>query len=200
MRRADIHADQSTFASILNASANLALISLGKQLHAHVIIARFESNIYCGSALLDMYAKCGSFKDSAAIFGSMPERNGISWNAMISAYAKDGDAEATFRSFEEMANPGFRPDHISFLSVLTACSHNERVDEALRYFDTMTQTHGLVPRKEHYASLVDVLCRRGRFAEAEDWMDRMPFEPDVVLGFELMQDPQESGVCKKGGL
>ncbi|GER33407.1 pentatricopeptide repeat-containing protein [Striga asiatica] len=181
MRRADIHADQSTFASILNASASLALISLGKQLHARLITAGFESNVYCASALLDMYAKCGSLKDSSAIFVSMPERNSISWNAMISAYAKDGDAEATFRSFEDMASSGFRPDHVSFLSVLTACSHNGRVDEALRYFDTMTRTHGLVPRREHYASLVDVLCRRGRFAEAEEWMERMPFEPDEIM-------------------
>ncbi|CAA0829574.1 Putative pentatricopeptide repeat-containing protein [Striga hermonthica] len=181
MRRADIHADQSTFASILNASANLALISLGKQLHTRLITARCESNVYCASALLDMYAKCGSLRDSVAIFESMPERNSISWNAMISAYAKDGDAEATFRLFEEMASSGFRPDHVSFLSVLTACSHNGRVDEALRYFDTMTRTHGLVPRRDHYASLVDVLCRRGRFADAEDWMGRMPFEPDEIM-------------------
>ncbi|KAL8495137.1 hypothetical protein ACS0TY_019344 [Phlomoides rotata] len=181
MRKEYICGDQATFASTVRAAANLTLLSLGKQLHSCIITTGFLSNVFCGSALLDMYAKCGSLKDSIAIFKDMPERNTISWNAMISAYAQNGDGDATLRSFQEMVESGLQPDHVTFLGVLTSCSHSGRVDEALDYFNSMSRIFELTPRKEHYASLVDVLCRRGRFKEAETLIAQMPFEPDEIM-------------------
>ncbi|KAK6144900.1 hypothetical protein DH2020_021720 [Rehmannia glutinosa] len=186
MRRNNVFGDQATFASTLKASANLALLYLGKQMHSCIISTGFISNVFCGSALLDMYAKCGSLKDANAIFRDMPERNTISWNAMISAYAQNGDGKATLRSFEKMVELGFNPDHVSFLGVLTACSHCGCVDEALQYFNTMTKTYKLIPRKEHYASLIDVLCRRGRFKQAEELMAQMPIEPDEIMWSSIL--------------
>ncbi|XP_042036877.1 putative pentatricopeptide repeat-containing protein At2g01510 [Salvia splendens] len=186
MRGNDVRGDQATFASVLRAAANLALVSLGKQLHSCIIGAGFMSNVFCGSALLDMYAKCGSLKDAVVVFKDMPERNTISWNALISAYAQNGDGKATLRSFEEMIKSGLHPDPVSFLSVLTACSHSGHVDEALEHFNLMTQTYKVVPRKEHYASLVDALCRRGRFNEAEVFMAQMPFTPDEIIWSSIL--------------
>ena len=181
MRRTNVSADQATFASILRASANLASLSLGKQLHSFVIRSGFMSNVFSGSALVDMYAKCGSLKDALQSFKEMPERNPVSWNALISAYAQNGDGVGTLMSFEQMVQSGFQPDSVSFLSVLTACSHCGHIDKALQYFNSMTQVYKLVPKKEHYASLVDVLCRSGRFDEAEKLMAQMPFEPDEIM-------------------
>ncbi|KAL5860792.1 hypothetical protein ACOSQ4_002088 [Xanthoceras sorbifolium] len=181
MRRADVSADQSTFATILKATANLASLSLGKQLHSFLIRSGFMSNVFSGSALLDMYAKCGSVKDAILIFQEMPARNIVSWNALISAYAQNGDGEATLRSFEEMILSGFQPDSVSFLSVLSACSHSGLVEEGLRYFNIMNRKYKLTPKKEHYASVIDMFCRRGHFDEAEKWMAEMPFEPDEII-------------------
>jgi pentatricopeptide repeat protein len=181
MRRTNVSADQATFASILRASANLASLSLGKQLHSFVIKSGFMSNVFSGSALVDMYAKCGSLKDALQSFQEMPKRNPVSWNALISAYAQNGDGDGTFMSFEQMIQSGFQPDLVSFLSILTACSHCGLVDEALRYFNSMTQVYKLVPKKEHYASMVDVLCRSGQFDEAEKLIAQMPFEPDEIM-------------------
>ncbi|KAL0452219.1 UNVERIFIED_CONTAM: putative pentatricopeptide repeat-containing protein [Sesamum latifolium] len=186
MRSNSVCGDQATFASTVRASANLALLSLGKQLHSCILRTGFMSNVFCGCSLLDMYAKCGSLKDSIVIFKDMPERNTISWNAMISAYAQNGDSKATLRSFDKMVESGVHPDHVSFLGVLTACSHSGRVDEAQQYFNIMTQTYKLTPKKEHYASLVDVLCRRGRFKEAEAWMAQMPVEPDEIMWSSIL--------------
>ncbi|XP_057784396.1 putative pentatricopeptide repeat-containing protein At2g01510 [Salvia miltiorrhiza] len=186
MRGNNVCGDQATFASVLRAASNLALLSLGKQLHSCIISAGFISNVFCGSALLDMYAKCGSLKDALVVFKDMPERNTISWNALISAYAQNGDGKATLRSFEEMIESGLHPDPVSFLSVLTACSHSGLVDEALEYFNFMTQTYKVVPRKEHFASLIDVLCRRGRFKEAEAFMAQMPFAPDEIIWSSIL--------------
>ncbi|KAK4478417.1 hypothetical protein RD792_013887 [Penstemon davidsonii] len=186
MRRENVYGDQATFASTVRASANLALLSLGKQLHSSIIRAGFMSNVHCGSALLDMYAKCGSLKDAIAIFKEMPNRNNVSWNAMLSAYAQNGEGKSTLRSFEEMIKSGLNPDPVSFLGVLTACSHCGLVDEALQYFNSMTQTYNVIPRKDHYACMVDVLCRKGRFKEAESLMSEMPFEPDEIMWSSIL--------------
>ncbi|KAK2968780.1 hypothetical protein RJ640_028173 [Escallonia rubra] len=181
MRRVNASGDQATFASTLRASASLASISLGKQLHSYIIRSGCMSNVFSGSALLDMYAKCGSIKDAVRTFQEMPDRNIVSWNALITAFAQNGDGEATIRSFGEMVQSGVQPDSVSFLSILTACSHRGLVEKGLQYFNAMTQTYELVPRREHYASMIDMLCRRGRFSEAEKLMAEMPFEPDEII-------------------
>ncbi|GFS34375.1 pentatricopeptide repeat (PPR) superfamily protein [Actinidia rufa] len=152
-----------------------------KQFHSFIIRSGFMSNVFSGSALLDMYAKCGSIKDAIQTFQEMPDRNIVSWNALISAYAQDGDGEATLRSFKQMVQSDLQPDSVSFLSVLTACSHRGLVEEGLQFFHSMTQIYKIVPKREHYASVVDVLCRSGRFNEAEKLMAQMPFEPDEIM-------------------
>ncbi|WMV21072.1 hypothetical protein MTR67_014457 [Solanum verrucosum] len=181
MNRENVHGDQATFASTLKASANLASVSLGKQLHSSVIRLGLLSSVFSGSVLVDMYANCGSMKDAIEVFKEMPDRNIVCWNALISAYAQNGDAEATFSSFADMIESGLYPDSVSFLSVLTACSHRGLVEKALWYFNSMTQVYKLDPRRKHYATMIDVLCRSGRFNEAENLISEMPFEPDEVM-------------------
>lgn len=181
MHRANVRPDPAAFASILKASSNLASLSLGKQLHSCVIRSGFMSNVYPGSALVDLYAKCGSIKDAVQIFQEMPERNTVSWNSLISAHAHNGAGEATLNSFQQMLKSGLQPDSVSFLSVLSACSHSGLIKEGLQHFKSMTQVYQLIPKKEHYTSMVDLLCRGGRFDEAENLMHKMPFEPDEII-------------------
>ncbi|GAB4847366.1 hypothetical protein Ancab_026424 [Ancistrocladus abbreviatus] len=181
MCRSSTSADQATFASILRAAANLASRSLGKQLHSVIVRSGFMSNVFCGSALVDMYAKCGSIEDALQTFQEMPKKNIVSWNALISAYAQNGDGTGTIKQFEEMVSSGLHPDSVSFLNVLTACSHCGLVEEAMQYFNYMTDVYDLQPRREHYASMVDVLCRSGSFDWAERLIAKMPFEPDEIM-------------------
>lgn len=186
MQRAKISADSATYASILRACANLASLILGKQLHSHIIRSGYISNVFSGSALLDMYAKCGSIKDALQMFREMPVRNTVSWNALISAYAQNGDGDHALRSFEQMVHLGLQPNSVSFLSILCACSHCGLVEEGLQYFNSMTEIYKLVPNREHYASMVDMLCRSGRFEETEKLMVRMPFEPDEIMWSSIL--------------
>ncbi|KAL4306993.1 hypothetical protein AHAS_Ahas16G0233800 [Arachis hypogaea] len=181
MQRAEKTADAATYASILKACANLASQALGKQLHSHIIRSGCLSNVFSGSALLDMYAKCGSIENALQMFQEMPVRNSVSWNALISAYAQNGDGENTLRSFEQMVHSGLKPNAVSFLSVLCACSHCGLVEEGLQYFNSMTQIYEVTPKREHYTSMVDMLCRSGRFEEAVKMMAQMPFEPDEIM-------------------
>ncbi|KAJ6710865.1 hypothetical protein OIU74_011683 [Salix koriyanagi] len=180
MRRADVSADQATFACVLKASANLASILLGKQLHSYVIRSGFM-NVYSGCALVDMYANCASIKDAIKTFEEMSERNVVTWNALLSAYAQNGDGKGTLRSFKEMILSGYQPDSVSFLCILTACSHCRLVEEGLKYFNDMAGVYKLAPKREHYTAMVDALCRSGRFDEAEKLVGQMPFEPDEIL-------------------
>ncbi|KAE9586551.1 hypothetical protein Lal_00044710 [Lupinus albus] len=186
MQRAKICADSSTYASILRASASLASITLGKLIHSHIIRSGYISNVFSGSALLDMYAKCGSIKNALQMFQEMPVRNLVSWNALISAYAQNGDGDLSLRSFEQMVHSGLEPNSVSFLSILCACSHCGLVEEGLQYFNSMNETYKLVPKREHYASIVDMLCRNGRFEEAEKLMVHMPFDPDEIMWSSIL--------------
>ncbi|KAL5058840.1 hypothetical protein RYX36_030444 [Vicia faba] len=186
MQRAQISADAATYASTVRACASLASLTLGKQLHSHIIGSGYISNVFSGSALLDMYAKCGSIKDALQMFQEMPVRNSVSWNALISAYAQNGDGDRTLRLFEEMLHSGLQPDSVSLLSILCACSHCGLVEEGLQYFNSMTEIYKLVPKKEHYASIIDMLCRGGRFDEAMKLMAQMPFEPDEIIWSSIL--------------
>ncbi|KMT06853.1 hypothetical protein BVRB_6g151940 [Beta vulgaris subsp. vulgaris] len=181
MSRTNVNPDQSTFSTILRATASLASLSLGKQLHSLVFRSGFMSNVFCGSALLDMYAKCGSMRDAIKLFCEMPDRNIVSWNAMISAYAQNGDGDGTIRLFEEMVSTGLCPDRVSFLNVLTACSHSGLVNQGIRYFNSITELYNMEPRREHYITMVDILCRSGRFGQAEKLITEMPFHPDEIM-------------------
>ncbi|ESQ46926.1 hypothetical protein EUTSA_v10027641mg [Eutrema salsugineum] len=181
MRGASLRADQSTFATVLRASASLASLSLGKQLHAFIIRSGNLENVFSGSGLVDMYAKCGSIKDAVQVFREMPDRNVVSWNALISAYADNGDGEAAIGAFTDMIHSGHQPDSVSVLGVLTACSHCGFVEQGTEYFQGMSRIYGITPGKKHYACMLDLLGRNGRFAEAEKLMREMPFEPDEIM-------------------
>ncbi|CAN6929473.1 unnamed protein product [Brassica oleracea] len=181
MRGANLRADQSTFATVLRASAGFASLSLGRQLHGFIIRSGNSENVFSGSGLVDMYAKCGSIKDAVQVFQEMPDRNGVSWNALISAYADNGDGEAAIGAFDRMIHSGLQPDSVSILSVLTACSHSGFVEQGTEYFEAMSRVYGITPGRKHYACMLDLLCRNGRFEEAEKLMEEMPFEPDEIM-------------------
>ncbi|XP_026413074.1 putative pentatricopeptide repeat-containing protein At2g01510 [Papaver somniferum] len=181
MCKVGVNADQSTLASVLKAAANLGSLGLGKQLHSYIIRSGFMSNVFAGSALLDAYANCGSTEDATQTFDEMPEQNIITWNAMIAAYARNGDGEATFKSFKELEKSGLQPDQVTFLSILSACSHCGLVTEGLQYFDCMSRIYKLDPLRKHYACMVDILARNGLFEEVERMMSEMPYEPDEIM-------------------
>ncbi|KAG8046230.1 hypothetical protein GUJ93_ZPchr0008g13736 [Zizania palustris] len=118
MRRAGPSPDRVTFSSVIKASSSLAMIGLGRQLHSYLIRSGHRSSVFSGSALVDMYAKCGCLDESLHTFDEMPERNSISWNAVISAYAHYGQANNAIKMFEGMLYCGFNPDSVTFLSDL----------------------------------------------------------------------------------
>eukprot|EP01018_Ginkgo_biloba_P004847 Gb_17065 [translate_table: standard] len=193
MQQQGMDSDQFSFASVLKACSSLAALEQGKQVHAHICKTEFDSDVFVGSSLVDMYAKCGSIEDARNKFKKMPKRDVVSWNAMIAGYAQHGQGMEALQAFEKMQEAGMKPNHITFISVLSSCSHVGLVDEGLHFFDSMSQDHGIVPSVEHYACIVDILGRAGHLDEAKSTIDKMPFEPNAVLLRTLL------GACRVHG-
>eukprot|EP01018_Ginkgo_biloba_P028587 Gb_09704 [translate_table: standard] len=186
MQLAGMKMDGFTFSGVLEGCASLAALENGMQIHAHIIKTGFQSELQVGSALVDMYAKSGSLVDAQKVFDKMPEHDAVSWSTIITGCAQHGHGKEAFELFEQMQQAGMKPDCITFVGILSACSHGGHVDKGLRYFDSMSQDHGIIPQMEHYACMVDILCRAGRLGEAEEFINKMPFEPGILVWRTLL--------------
>eukprot|EP01018_Ginkgo_biloba_P024037 Gb_18978 [translate_table: standard] len=178
--------NSDTFASVLPACANLAALAIGKELHEVIIRTGFQSDVFVGNALVDMYAKCGSIGDAHRIFDKMPKRTVVSWTAMIVGYAMHGCGPEALQVFNQMQRSGPNPDHITFVGVLSACCHAGLVDDGWQYFDCMTRYYHITPVMEHYCCMVDLLGRAGRLDEAQDFINKMPMKPDAAVWGSLL--------------
>ncbi|KAK3414841.1 hypothetical protein EUGRSUZ_H00147 [Eucalyptus grandis] len=175
-----------SFSSIIPACSHLTSLHLGKQLHGYIIRAGFDDNVYIASSLIDMYAKCGKIEKAKWIFRNMELHDIVSWTAIVMGCALHGHALDAIALFEKMQMEGVKPTYVSFIAVLTACSHAGLVDEAWKYFNRMTQEFKINPGLEHYAAIADLLGRAGRLEEAYDFICRMPSEPPSSLWSPLM--------------
>eukprot|EP01018_Ginkgo_biloba_P010846 Gb_36538 [translate_table: standard] len=189
----DIKPDSVTMVSVLPACAQLLALQQGKQIHGYVIRSGFGLEVAVATALIDMYAKCGSIEIARQLFERMPIRNVVSWNAMIQGYGMHGHGKDALALFSQMRQMGMMPDHITFIGVLSACSHAGLVDKGLQYFDCMSEEYCIVPKVEHYACMVDLLGRAGHLDEALDFITKMPLEPNAVVWGALL------GACRIHG-
>eukprot|EP01018_Ginkgo_biloba_P020216 Gb_20456 [translate_table: standard] len=179
-----------TFASVLPACANLAALKHGQKIHDNIIKSGFESDVFVGNALIDMYAKCGIIEDAHRVFDKMLRRDVVSWNAMVVGYAMHGCGNKALQLFEEMRYSDTNPDHVTFVGVLSACRHTGQVDAGWQYFDFMSSHYYITPAMEHYCCMVDLLGRAGLLLEAQDFIDKMPIEPDAAVWGSLL------GACR----
>eukprot|EP01018_Ginkgo_biloba_P030770 Gb_22711 [translate_table: standard] len=175
-----------TVVSVLPACAHLAALQQGKWIHAYTIRNGYESDISIGNALIDMYGKCGSIKIARILFDKMYERDVVSWNAMIAAYGMHGHGEDALALFTQMQITGMKPDHVTFIGVLTACRHAGLVDEGWQYFNCISRDYGITPMVEHYACMVDLLGRAGQLDEAHDFIKKMPIDPGASVWGALL--------------
>lgn len=183
MRDGGTRPNEVTFLSLISLCAEIGALELGKSVHLFIAEQGLESDLRLGTAMVDMYAKCGDIDQAHSLFRNSAYRDTCTWNAMITGFAMHGRGHEALRLFEEMERLGVEPNKITFVALLKACSHAGLVAEGKRVFDGMARRHGLVPRIEHYGCLVDLLGRAGRLDEAHKVIETMPISPNaVVLG------------------
>ncbi|XWS68597.1 hypothetical protein CRYUN_Cryun04dG0104100 [Craigia yunnanensis] len=179
-------ADLYCFGTILRACAGLAAVRQGKEVHCQYVRRGGWRDVIVESAIVDLYAKCGCIDFAHRIFVQMSNRNLITWNSMIYGFAQNGRGGESLGIFDEMIKEGIKPDYISFIGVLFACSHTGLVDEGRKYFTLMTGEYGIKPGIEHYNCMVDLLGRAGLLEEAENLIESADFRDDSSLWAVLL--------------
>ncbi|CAL4921121.1 unnamed protein product [Urochloa decumbens] len=156
-----------------------------------VILQRgFSAKFLVLNALIDMHSRCGSISFARELFDSSAEKDSVTWGAMINAYSMHGNGEVALDLFSTMIDSGVDPDDITFVSVLSACSHSGFVEQGRTLFKSLQADYGIMPRMEHYACMVDLLGRTGHLDEAYDIVRSMPSRPSDNLLESLL------GACR----
>ncbi|PSS35680.1 Pentatricopeptide repeat-containing protein [Actinidia chinensis var. chinensis] len=170
-----------TVVSALSACAKIGALEAGVQIRKYLSSNGFRLNKAIGTALVDMYAKCGNVESASRVFGMTKERDLRTWSVMIWGWAIHGCFQQAFEYLDKMKSKGVKPDGVVFLAILTACSHSGQVDKGLSFFDSMRLDYSIEPTTKHYALIVDLLGRAGRLDEALSFIKSMPLDPDIVI-------------------
>ncbi|CAN1270387.1 Pentatricopeptide repeat-containing protein At4g14850 [Linum perenne] len=184
-RKLGIEPTDYVISSVVSACAELAGIELGRSVHALAVNSCVDADVYVGSALVDMYGKCGSIHDAEQTFREMPEKNLFAWNAMISGYAHQGHADMAIGLFREMASV-VAPNYVTFVCVLSACSRGGAVETGMDVYESMMKKYGIEAGPEHYACVVDMLARSGLVERAYDFVQKLPIRPTISIWGALL--------------
>ncbi|KAI9080082.1 hypothetical protein K1719_038015 [Acacia pycnantha] len=188
--------DSVSLSTTLSSCANLPSPYYGKEIHGFIIRTAFNADIFVESALIDMYSKCGKLAMAQCVFDLMDQKNEVSWNSIITGYANHGYPRECLDLFHEMLKIGIRPDHVTFLIIMSACAHAGLVDEGRCYFHRMTEEFRISAQMEHYSCMVDLYGRAGRLHEAFDTINSMPFSPDADLREGVLRQPSHAFYCR----
>ncbi|KAG8489965.1 hypothetical protein CXB51_016035 [Gossypium anomalum] len=186
MQASNIQPDEYTMVSILTACAHLGALQLGEWIKAYIDRNKVKNDVFVGNALIDMYFKCGSVAKAKRVFFEMPRRDKFTWTAMIVGLAINGHGEEALSMFFEMLRASIKPDEITYIGVLCACSHAGLVNEGRKFFATMTAEHGVEPNVAHYGCMVDLLGRAGHLQEACEVIKNMPMKPNTIIWGALL--------------
>lgn len=176
MKRDGIKPDSITFTTSIGGCADSALLRLGKQIMAQAEKSGFALWISVANSAVSMYSKCGLIVEAEKVFNSITVKNVISWNSMMAGYAQNGQGMKVIEMFRSMLILNYAPDDVTYLSLLMGCSHAGLVEEACRHLNSMKHEHGICPRYEHYACMVDLLARGGCIEQALIFIGEMPFK------------------------
>ncbi|XP_043689989.1 putative pentatricopeptide repeat-containing protein At3g13770, mitochondrial [Telopea speciosissima] len=192
LQKEGMESNYVTYASVLTALSGLAALDHGRQVHNRVLRSELLSYVVLQNSLIDMYSKCGSLTYSRMVFDGMSERTVITWNAMLVGYGKHGRGREVVELFRLMRKENeVKPDSITFMAVLSGCSHGGLVDEGLSIFDEMVSAENEVePEIQHYGCVVDLLGRSGQVDRALAFIEQMPFTPTAAIWGSLL------GACR----
>lgn len=173
--------NETSYAIVLGICSRLCSLVHGRQFHGQVVKSGYVSDSFVETALTDMYCKCGEIDSARQFFDTVLRKNTVIWNEMIHGYAHNGQGNEAVSLYREMISAGEKPDGITFVSVLTACSHSGLVDTGLEILSSMQRNHGIEPELDHYICIIDSLGRAGRLEDAETLAEATPYKSSSVL-------------------
>ncbi|XP_076937579.1 pentatricopeptide repeat-containing protein At5g42450, mitochondrial-like [Bidens hawaiensis] len=179
MLRESLVPTQNTFPCVFSSAGNIAALNMGKSLHASAVKTLVDIGVYVGNSLITFYAKCGSMEDSLLVFNKLHDKNIVSWNAIINGYAQNGRSKEAVEFYRVMQENGVKPNSVTLLGILFACNHEGLVDDGYAFFNEAKLKNPGLLEPAHYACMVDLLARSGRFMEAERFIEDLPFDPGI---------------------
>lgn len=183
-------ANETVMVGVISSCAHSGALAIGEKAHEYVMRNNLSLNLILGTALVDMYARCGNVEKAVKVFEQLVEKDVLCWTALIAGLAMHGYAEKALWYFSEMLKTGLVPRDITFTAVLMACSHGGMVERGLKIFESMKRDHGVEPRLEHYGCMVDLFGRAGKLGEAEKFVLEMPVKPNAPIWRALL------GACR----
>ncbi|CAN6290107.1 unnamed protein product [Urochloa humidicola] len=186
MLRRGVRPNEFTYAGVLRACAEFTSEKLGKQVHGRMAKSRAGDSCFAESALVHMYSKCGDMGTAMHVFEATRKPDLVSWTAVISGFAQNGQPEEALHYFDMFLRSGFRPDHVMFVGVLSACAHAGLVDKGLEVFHSIKDEYGIEHTADHYACVIDLLSRSGQFERAEEMINKMSVKPNKFLWASLL--------------
>lgn len=185
--------DKVVLSSVLSACASMGALDYGSWIHRYIKFKAIEQDVHIGTSMIDMYAKCGCLDMALEIFNNMPIKNVRSWNALIGGLAMNGHGKEALGYFDWMVRTGLKPNDVTFIAILSACSHSGLVEDGRRHFASMIEFYDLVPKIEHYGCMVDLLGRAGLVEEAYVLVKTMPMKADVLIWGAMLSACRTSG-------
>ncbi|KAL8191679.1 hypothetical protein R6Q57_028410 [Mikania cordata] len=186
MQECGIVPDKISMVTVVNACAKLGAMNKAKSINDLIQKQYHSLDVILGTAMIDMYAKCGSIDAARDIFEKMREKNVITWSTMIAAYGYHGQGRKALDLFPLMSKNRIKPNKVTFVSLLYACSHSGLVQEGLKIFSLMQEKYFIKPDVKHYTCMVDLLGRAGKLDQALDLIENMKVEKDVGLWSALL--------------
>ncbi|KAF8391561.1 hypothetical protein HHK36_023867 [Tetracentron sinense] len=182
----EMEPNESVLVNILSACAHLGALEQGKWIQGYLTKKKVGLTVRLGTALIDMYSKCGCIEKALEVFHEMKEKNVLAWSAMINGLALNGQGKYALHLFSQMETHGVKPNQVTFIGVLNACSHSGLVHEGLSYFDYMTKAYELKPNTHHYCCMVDLYGRAGMLDKAVKAIKGMPMKPNSAIWGALL--------------
>ncbi|KAI5068710.1 hypothetical protein GOP47_0017055 [Adiantum capillus-veneris] len=189
-----VRPDRFIFSSIIDACASTAALIEGRLFYHVIVESQLEWDSIIGNALVSLYGECGVVEDAYDVFLKLSEQDWVAWSAIIAAYGNHGHCKEAFELFHKMQQQGLKPTVITFVSVLSACSHAGLLLEGQEYFFLMTRDYADIPLAEHYVCMIDLVGRAGCVRDAKEFINRIPLQPNAMLWNTLL------GACKMHGM
>jgi pentatricopeptide repeat protein len=177
MQMEGVRISEVSMVSVLSACTHLGALDQGRWAHAYIERNKLRMTVTLGTALIDMYAKCGNVNKAMEVFWGMKERNVYTWTSAMGGLAMNGFGDKCLELFSLMKQDDIQPNEVTFVSILRGCSVAGLVEEGREHFESMGKVYGIEPKLEHYGCMVDLYGRAGRLDEALNFINNMPIKP-----------------------